>query len=412
MLDAPLHNLGQWLFRYSTNRHRPAAINIAHNPALSIATLYALIPPDSPFQPMLSSAPDNFTVALFVSGGGIQLPQGIAVDASGNIWTANVFSQNVSKFSSLGVPLSPSTGFILEIRDTVHPISIAIDSLGNAWVVAGGEFGNVIFKLSPTGTLLSPASTSSSQGGFTGGGLDEPTAIAIDGADNVWVANSLGFGFDSGSVTEFSNSGTPLSPADGFTGGGMNSGASIAIDNSGNVWIGNGSCCGVAEFSNSGTPISPVVPTGGGFTNGAVLDAYGVAIDSLGDVWTANYPYSVSEYSNSGAPISPSGGYPLTQSVREWPYAIAIDGAGNVWVADYSANSIVELAPSGSLLSSAVGYTNQYIAYPTDVAVDGSGNVWVADSEYNGVAELIGAATPVITPISAGVKNHAVATRP
>jgi len=386
-----------------------AAINIAHNPALNVATLYPLIAPDAPFQPMLSSAPDNFTVALFVSSLGSSLPAGIAVDASGNIWTANSFSQDVSKFSSLGALLSPSTGFPLS-SNSITPVRIAIDSSGNAWVVSGGfeAEGYGVFKLSPSGDPLS------GDGGFVGGGLGEPSAIAIDGADNVWVANgNYDSGYPQSSITEFSNSGTPLSPDHfGFTGGGISTAASIAIDNSGNIWIGNGSCCGVAEFSNSGTPISPVIPGGGGFTNGLVLDAYGIAIDSLGDVWTANLPGSVSEFANSGAPISPSGGYPLTQSIKRWPYAIAIDGAGNVWVADYAANSIVELSPSGSILSPALGYTNHYIAYPKDVAVDGSGNVWVADSEYNGVAEIIGAATPVITPLSAGVRNHAIATRP
>jgi streptogramin lyase len=168
----------------------------------------------------------------------------------------------------------------------------------------------------------------------------------------------------------------------------------------------------VSELSISGLPISPANATDGSFTNGQTGGALGVALDSSGNVWSANAGASVSEYLNSGAPISPSGGYQLTLSVRQQPYAIAIDGAGNVWVADETANSIVELSPSGSLLSSAIGYTNHYIAFPTDVAVDGSGNVWIADSEYNGVAEIIGAATPVVTPLSAGVKNHAIATRP
>ncbi len=390
-----------------------AALNIAHNPALNVAALYALITPNAPFQPTLSSAPDNFTVALFVSGGDDTIPWGIAVDAEGNIWTANCFTENVSKFSSLGALLSPSTGFTISPEST-SPIRIAIDSSGNAWVVSGGTdaVSYNVFKLSPSGSSLS------GDEGFVGGGLNTPTAIAIDGADNVWVTNSQGTGLPlDSSVTEFSNSGTPLSPATGFVGGGLSSGTSfatsIAIDNSGNVWIGNGgNCCTISELSNSGVPISPANPTGGNFTNGETGDAYGIAIDSSGNVWTANAVASVSEYSNSGVPVSPSGGYPLTLSVRQEPYAIAIDGAGNVWVADDTANSIVELSPSGSILSPAVGYTNQYIAYPTDVAVDGSGNVWVADSEYNGVAELIGAATPVITPLSAGVKNHAVATRP
>jgi hypothetical protein len=389
-----------------------AALNIAHNPALNVATLYPLITPNLPFQPTLSSAPDNFTVALFVSSLGPAGPWGLAVDAEGNIWTANSISANVSKFSSLGALLSPSTGFTVS-PESASLIRIAIDSSGNAWVVNGGLDADSynVFELSPSGTPLS------GDNGFSGGGLNTPTAIAIDGADNVWVTNSAAIGYGSGSlvssVTEFSNSGTPLSPAGGFLGAGMSNATSIAIDNSENVWIGDGgNCCSISELSNSGVPISPANPAGGNFNNGETGGAWGIAVDSSGDIWTANAAPSVSEYSNSGVPISPSGGYPLTLSVRREPYAIAIDGAGNAWVADVTANSIVELSPSGSVLSPAVGYTNHYIAYPTDIAVDGSGNVWVADSEYNGVAEIIGAGSPVVTPLSAGVKNHSLGTRP
>ncbi len=392
-----------------------AALNIAHNPALNVAALYALITSNAPFQPTLASAPDNFTVALFVSSGsnvGNLLPMGIAVDASGNIWTANDGFESVSKFSSLGAPLSPSSGFPLSPSST-SPRRIAIDSLGNAWVVSGTIFDGLynVFKLSSSGTSLS------GDNGLSGGGLNTPSAIAIDGADNVWVTNTTAFAYGPSSlvssVSEFSNSGSPLSPAGGFLGGGMSNATSIAIDNTGNVWIGNsGNCCSISELSNSGVPISPANPTGGNFTNGATGEASGVAVDSFGDAWTANNVASVSEYSNSGVPISPSGGYQLTQPVRHELYAIAIDGAGNVWIADEITNSIVELSPLGSILSPAAGYTNYYIAYPTDVAVDGSGNVWVADSDYNGVAEIIGAATPVVTPLSAGVKNHSLGTRP
>lgn len=239
-------------------------------------------------------------------------------------------------------------------------------------------------------------------------------AIAIDGAHNVWVANNESLEDDgSSSITEFSNSGTPLSPANGFVGGGMSLATSIAIDNSGNVWIGDdGTCCSISELSNSGAPISPTNPTSGNFTNGETGGASGIALDASGNIWTSNFGSSVSEYSNSGAPISPSGGYPLTLSASQEPRAIAVDGAGNVWIADDTSNSIVKLTPSGSLLSSPVGYTNEYIIRPTDIAVDGSGNVWVTESQEDGVAELVGAATPVITPVSAGVKNHAVGTRP
>jgi hypothetical protein len=48
---------------------------------------------------------------------------------------------------------------------------------------------------------------------------------------------------------------------------------------------------------------------------------------------------------------------------------------------------------------------------PTAVAIDGSGDVWVSDF-FQGIVVFIGAAVPVVTPISAGVRNNTIASRP
>jgi streptogramin lyase len=376
-----------------------AAINIAHNPAANVATLYALPQPDAPFQPTFASVPNDLTLGIYFAGGGLDFPWGIAVDAAGNIWTANGANGNVSKFSSLGAPLSPSTGFTSP--DIDQPRSIAIDSLGNAWVGNYGVYGHTTFsitKFSPSGDVLSGNT------GFTGGGLYAPQAIAIDGSDNVWVAN---YTFSAGGVTKFSNSGVALSPAGGFIAGSTTGSAAIAIDSSGNAWIGDGSGA-VVKLSNDGTPISP---TSGYF--GAVPTPFGIAIDASGDIWTANYGgYSISELSNSGALISPSNGFDIPTRAGQYPYAIAVDGASNVWVAEATGASVVEYAPTGALISSSIGYTSGSIRTPSGVAVDGSGNVWIANSYEQVITELIGAAAPVVTPIAAGVKNNALGARP
>jgi DNA-binding beta-propeller fold protein YncE len=91
------------------------------------------------------------------NGGHPTRPWGIAVDASGNIWTANSAEIGVSKLSSLGEVLSPTFGgFPLSPFSTSYsgsPLKIAIDSSGNAWVVSANadSFGGV-FELSPSGT--------------------------------------------------------------------------------------------------------------------------------------------------------------------------------------------------------------------------------------------------------------------
>jgi hypothetical protein len=49
---------------------------------------------------------------------------------------------------------------------------------------------------------------------------------------------------------------------------------------------------------------------------------------------------------------------------------------------------------------------------PFGIAVDGSGDVWITSSGSNALTEFIGVGAPVVTPLSVGVKNNAVASRP
>jgi hypothetical protein len=72
---------------------------------------------------------------------------------------------------------------------------------------------------------------------------------------------------------------------------------------------------------------------------------------------------------------------------------------------------MIELNNAGTILSGATGFVVPAAGYPVGTAIDGSGNVWaVMYSNY--VVELIGAATPVVTPLSVGVKNNTLGTRP
>jgi len=95
------------------------------------------------------------------------------------------------------------------------------------------------------------------------------------------------------------------------------------------------------------------------------------------------------------------------------PAGIAIDGSGSAWLTNFEngSNSITGLSNTGAAISGASGYTaSGTLTKPFSLANDGSGNIWVGTT--NGITELIGAATPVITPLSAGVKNNTLGTRP
>ena len=121
-------------------------------------------------------------------------------------------------------------------------LGAAVDQSGTIW--SGNTSGTSLATFSSAG---SPNLTAAS-----GGGLTAPTAIAIDGAGSVWVANG------NGTVSQFSNAGAALSPTGGFPAAGLSSPTGIAVDQSGNVWVSNGGNNSITEIIGAGAPVSPV----------------------------------------------------------------------------------------------------------------------------------------------------------
>jgi sugar lactone lactonase YvrE len=265
-----------------------------------------------------------------------------------------------------------------------NPTGMAIDGSGNVWVT---NYSGSVTEFNPAGSVLSPGS------GFALNGSD-PVGIAIDAGGNVWTASA------DGSVTELNPTGSALSPAGGFTGGGLKSPGGIAIDGSGNVWVTNTSGS-VTEFNPAGSPLSPAM----GFTGGGQNYPTGIAIDGSGNVWVANLSgNSVTELNPAGSALSPADGF--TGGGLNSPVGIAITGSGNVWVTNFpfpsvvgntivGGTSVTELNPAGSALSPAGGITGGGLDGPRGIAIDGSGNVWVANRVGNSVTELNPAGSPL-----------------
>ena len=116
---------------------------------------------------------------------------------------------------------------------------IAFDAAGNIWSANAGT--NKLAEYSKTGAVLNS--------GFTGGGLNAPAAVAVDGAGQVWVVNG------NGSLSAFTNAGVAVSPSGGYTGGGMSAPTGVAIDISGNVWVSNSGNNSVTEVIGGAAPV-------------------------------------------------------------------------------------------------------------------------------------------------------------
>jgi streptogramin lyase len=97
----------------------------------------------------------------------------------------------------------------------------------------------------------------------TGGGLNSPVAIAIDGSEQVWITNG------NGSVSEFSNAGSALSPSGGFADSSLSTPSGIAVDLGGSVWIANKGNNSVTRILGAAAPVAPLATAAANGTTGA-----------------------------------------------------------------------------------------------------------------------------------------------
>jgi len=380
-----------------------AALAIAHNPAHSVSSIINAIQPDAPFQPNFSTAPNDFTLAVRYTGGGVSSPQAVAVDASGNAWVANAGNTVTELSGGTGAFLSGTSGYTSGNLDA--PDSIAIDTNGNAWIANCGAPCSSSANASSV-TLMTPsAGNTVAASNFTGGALNGAYALAVDGSNNVWVANALGI-----SVTELNSTGQPQSGANGYTSTFQSSPTAIAIDATGNAWT----------TSASSNAISELTSAGGAGTNGyqgaGLSYPFAVAIDNSSRAWVVDQSSNALTVLSGGSPVA---GSPFAGGGLSLPNAVALDGSGTAWVSN-SNGSLSAFSSTGMAMTPATGYVSG-ADLANGIAVDGSGSVWLTScgsyctgtgSDAGSVYQLIGVATPVVTPLALAEKNGALAIKP
>jgi hypothetical protein len=367
-----------------------AILDIALNPGHNVAKLYSIITAAASFQPSLAGAPNDWTVSIEYTGGGLNYAQLLAIDGQGNVWVPNAVDPGtISEFGPTGDPLSGKTGFTG--GGLSYPYALAVDTTGNAWTANSGN--NTVSEHTSGGTPLSGS-------GFAAQGLQKPYAIALDSAGNVFTANG------NNTVTKLSATGSATAQ---FINGGLDGPFAIALDSSQNVWVANsGVSNSVSKFSNTGTSASL-----SGFIGGGINGAYGIAIDGNNNAWVANFPSSsttatgsVSELNSTGSPLS-GAGYTTPANVS----AIAVDGNNTIWTANTD-GSVSHLSPNGSPISPATGYISAGATGEVGIAIDASGNVWTTDNYVNSIFEYVGAASPAVVPLQQAVKSNKIGQRP
>ena len=355
-----------------------AAINIAHNPgANNISDIYDL-PDASPYTPTLSRQPNDFTIAVTYTGGGLNGPQGIAIDGSGNAWIANLSGSSVTKISSAGRG-AVRRRRVCERRDQ-RTGSDCHRRRGNAWVA--NQTTSTVTEVSSTGTVLRRDRPIGREHACAGRDRGGRRGKCVGG--ELWRKQRdrvFERGCADGRIALLGRrAGPAVCDRDGRVGqrvgdepGGQQ--REQAVERG----CGGSGANGLCERQCGGSR--------------------GIAMDGTGNAWVANR-------------IRYGGGGFDRGSARRPAYRRGRDGAG----ASRSMGRAMCGLPTkrqhrdrtlewGTAAVGADGYTNGALNGPRGIAIDGSGDAWVTNFGGNAVMELIGAATPVVTPIAAGLPS-------
>ena len=309
-------------------------------------------------------------------------PYGVAVDRSGNLYIADQRNLRIRKVTAPGTIItvagngqraSSGDGGPAMNASLKNPVGVAIDSAGNLYIADLDSY--TIRKVDPQGIISTVAGNgvqgfSGDGGPATSASLSLPYGLAIDSADNLYIADLYSQRVrrvnTTGVITTVAGNGVPGFSGDGnpATTASLNNPVGVAVDTAGNLSI--------VDFGND--RIRKVSATG-----------------------------IISTIAGNGREGFAGDGGPATSASLNGPLSVTVDLAGNLYIADSSnyrvrrvstAGTITTIAGNGSKSFSGDGglATNASLREMEGVTVDAIGNLFIADTYNYRIREVLAAA--------------------
>jgi hypothetical protein len=358
----------------------------------------------------------------------LDLPSGVFVDASGNIFIADTYTARVRVVNP---NTSPST--------TIAGVTIP---LGDIQTVAGAYYNPGAGETCGTYASTPPLVALNTD-------LCGPTGVFVDASKDIFVADS-GYSV----IWEIAAASTNIAPVAGNGTAGYSGDTNaptsaqlddpneISVDASGDIFIADTDNYVIREVSagiiNTVIGNNTLADSGDG---GSAVDAElnypgGVFVDGAGDLFIADSVSSVIREVPAGGNIKTVAGevktpcVPATATCGDGgsaasaqfnnPFGVVVDGSGNIYVADTEDNRIRVVNAAGNVATVA-GTGNQCtgtftwpcgdggaaisaeLFSPFGVAVDSAGNLFIADTKDHAIRVVnIGSSSLVLAGVTIG----------
>src|SRR5881227_1220356 len=309
-----------------------------------------------------------------------------------------------------GIGSSDGTGRIARFN---YPNGVAVSG---TTVYVGDTYNHTIRKITSNGLVTTFAGTAGVPGSADGIGnaaqFYRPFGVAADKAGNVYVADA-----SNSTIRKIASAGvvTTLAGTAGVIGSTDGSGSAaqffypfaVAVDGAGNVYVADTNNYTVRKITPAGvvTTLAGLAGnhdyTDGTGSNARFGNLFGIAADSVGNVYVADNTYSTIRKITPAGVVTTLAGAPGisgsadgTGSAARFssPRGIAIDSAKNLYVTDQNNQTIRKITPAG-VVTTLGGVADSYgiadgtgpsarFMNPAGIAVASSGTLYVADS-YN-----------------------------
>lgn len=264
----------------------------------------------------------------------LNFPSGVAVDKSGNLYISDMKNQVIRKVTSAGVISTyagnqalgegfGSDNVAATSAQLDNPIGLAVDSAGNLYIADSHSDQNASTTLGLVRMVNTAGIISTVVGlGTTAGQLICPEGVAVDGAGNLYVADS-----EQHVVGKFAN--------------------------------------GVLNLNFAGTGYNGFGGDGGPAADADLADPVGLATDGAGNVYIAD------PVNNRIRRVTPDGIISTIAGVTKFGYSgdggsaleaqlwaprgVVVDAGGNVYIADTENDAIRQLTPTNPAIA---GVTN------------------------------------------------------
>jgi RHS repeat-associated protein len=380
------------------------------------------------------------------TGAGLSFPAGLASDAAGNVYIADLASNRIQEIaasshaqwgqamtagdvytvagSATGQPGSSGDGGPAAAALLTGPSAVAADSAGNLFIAdangtvireiaaASGTQWGIVMTAGDIYTIAGGGTASPGDGGpATAAALGQVLGITASPAGDIYLADAVGNRIQEVAAATGSQWGQAMTARDIYTVAGAAAGtpgtagdggpgtaallsgpSGVALDNAGNLYI--------ADTSNS-----------------RIQELAAASGTHWGQAMTARDIYTVAGSATGAHGLSGDGG-PATSALLGNPVSVtaysgvAIDASGNMYIADTANNRIQEVAAAnGTQWSQAMtaGYiytvagaaagtrgktgdggpaTAARLAVPPSVTTDPAGDLFITDAQNNTIREV------------------------